>query len=65
MAFHITKSTLGKSVYYKGGTVWTDTYADRKSYATDALAQADIDELSSPIINGMTRPKISGIIVAE
>ena len=65
MAFHITKSTLGRSVYYKGGTVWTDTYADRKSYATDALAQADIDELSSPIINGMTRPKISGIIVAE
>ena len=44
MAFHITKSTLGRSVYYKGGTVWTDTYADRKSYATNALAQADIDE---------------------
>jgi hypothetical protein len=65
MAFHISKSTLGKSVYYKGGTVWTDTYADRKSYATNALAQADIDELSSPIINEMTRPKVNGTIVEE
>ena len=65
MAFHISKSTLGKSVYYKGGTVWTDAYADRKSYATNALAQADIDELSSPIINEMTRPKVSGTIVEE
>tara|TARA_B100001939_G_scaffold238595_1_gene205957 strand:- start:238 stop:435 length:198 start_codon:yes stop_codon:yes gene_type:complete len=65
MAFHITKSTLGRSVYYKGGTVWTDTYADRKSYATNALAQADIDEMSSPLINGMTRPKVSGTIVEE
>lgn len=65
MAFHITKSTLGKSVYYKGGTVWTDAYADRKSYATNALAQVDIDELSSPIINEMTRPKVNGTIVEE
>tara|TARA_B100002019_G_scaffold248566_1_gene227557 strand:- start:1434 stop:1631 length:198 start_codon:yes stop_codon:yes gene_type:complete len=65
MAFHITKSTLGKSVYYKGGTVWTDTYADRKSYATNALAQADIDEMSSPLINGMTRPSVKGTIVEE
>ena len=65
MAFHITKSTLGKSVYYKGGAVWTDTYADRKSYATNALAQADIDEMSSPLINGMTRPNVSGTIVEE
>ena len=56
MAFHIKKTTLGKDVYYKGGTVWTDVYADRKSFATNALAQADIDEMSSPIINGMTRP---------
>ena len=65
MAFHITKSTLGRSVYYKGGTVWTDAYADRKSYATNALAQADIDELSSPLINGMTRPSVNGTIVEE
>ena len=65
MAFHITKSSLGKSVYYKGGTVWTDAYADRKSYATNALAQADIDELSSPLINGMTRPSVNGTIVEE
>ena len=63
MAFHITKSTLGRSVYYKGGTVWTDAYADRKSYATNALAQADIDEMSSPLINGMTRPSVNGTIV--
>ena len=65
MAFHITKSSLGKSVYYKGGTVWTDAYADRKSYATNALAQSDIDEMSSPLINGMTRPSVNGTIVEE
>jgi multisubunit Na+/H+ antiporter MnhE subunit len=65
MAFHITKSTLGKSVYYKGGTVWTDVYADRKSYVSNALAQADIDEMSSPIVNGISRPKVSGTIVEE
>ena len=65
MAFHITKSSLGKSVYYKGGTVWTDAYADRKSYATNALAQADIDDMSSPLINEMTRPKVNGTIVEE
>ena len=65
MAFHITKSTLGKSVYYKGGTVWTDVYADRKSYATNALAQADINEMSSPIVNEIARPKVSGTIVEE
>ena len=65
MAFHITKSTLGKSVYYKGGTVWTDVYADRKSYATNALAPADIDEMSSPIVNEIARPKVSGTIVEE
>ena len=65
MAFHISKSTLGKSVYYKGGTVWTDAYADRKSYATNALAQADIDDMSSPLINEMTRPKVNGTIVEE
>jgi hypothetical protein len=61
MAFHIKKTTLGKDVYYKGGTV----YADRKSFATNALAQADIDEMSSPIINGMTRPSVNGTIVEE
>ena len=65
MAFHITKSTLGRSVYYKGGTVWTDAYADRKSYATSALAQADIDEMSAPLINEMARPKVKGTIVEE
>ena len=65
MAFHITKSTLGKSIYYKGGTVWTDVYADRKSYATNDLAQADIDEMSSPLINEMARPKVKGTIVEE
>ena len=65
MAFHIKKTTLGKDVYYKGGAVWTDTYADRKAFATNALAQADIDELSSPLINGISRPDIKGTIVEE
>tara|TARA_B100000927_G_C16435852_1_gene457585 strand:+ start:365 stop:562 length:198 start_codon:yes stop_codon:yes gene_type:complete len=65
MAFHIKKTTLGKDVYYKGGTVWTDKYADRKSYSSNSLAQADIDEMSSPLINGMVRPKVKGTIVEE
>tara|TARA_R100001510_G_C7527012_1_gene120075 strand:- start:69 stop:266 length:198 start_codon:yes stop_codon:yes gene_type:complete len=65
MAFHIKKTTLGREVYYKGGTVWTDVYADRKSFATNALAQSDIDEMSTPLINGMTRPAVSGTIVEE
>ena len=65
MAFHIKKTTLGRDVYYKGGTVWTDVYADRKSFATNALAQADLDEMSSPLINEITRPIVSGAIVEE
>tara|TARA_B100002019_G_C20980393_1_gene455512 strand:- start:316 stop:513 length:198 start_codon:yes stop_codon:yes gene_type:complete len=65
MAFHIKKTTLGKDVYYKGGTVWTDVYDDRKSFATNALAQADINELSKPLINGISRPSVSGTIVEE
>tara|TARA_A100001201_G_scaffold43098_2_gene43888 strand:- start:399 stop:596 length:198 start_codon:yes stop_codon:yes gene_type:complete len=65
MAFHIKKTTLEKEVYYKGGLVWTDVYDDRKSYATSALAQADIDEMSSPLINEIARPKIRGTIVEE
>ena len=65
MAFHIKKTTLGKDVYYKGGTVWTDVYADRKSFASKALAQADINELSNPLINGISRPAVSGTIVEE
>jgi hypothetical protein len=65
MAFHLKKTTLEKEVYYKGGLVWTDVYDDRKSYATSALAQADIDEMSSPLINEIERPKIRGTIVEE
>ena len=46
---------------------WTDNFAERKSYATNALAQADLDDLSDPLINGMTRPStsVSGTIVEE
>ena len=65
MAFHIKKTILGKDVYYKGGTVWTDVYADRKSFASNALAQADINELSKPLVNGISRPAVSGTIVEE
>ena len=36
MPFHIKKTSIisGKDVYYKGGDTWTETYADRKQYAT-------------------------------
>ena len=40
MAFHIKKQSVlldSKTVYYKGDSKWTDTYADRKSYSTKNL----------------------------
>ena len=43
MAFHIKKQSVlldSKTVYYKGDSKWTDTYADRKSYSTKTAANA-------------------------
>ena len=45
MAFHIKKQSVlldSKTVYYKGDSKWTDTYADRKSYSTKRAANAEI-----------------------
>ena len=45
MAFHIKKQSVllnSKTVYYKGDSKWTDTYADRKSYSTKSAADAEI-----------------------
>ena len=45
MAFHIKKNSVlldSKTVYYKGDSKWTDTYADRKSYSTKTAADAEI-----------------------
>ena len=45
MAFHIKKQSVlldSKTVYYKGNSTWTDTYADRKSYSTKSSADAEI-----------------------
>ena len=45
MAYHIKKQSVlldSKTVYYKGDSKWTDTYADRKSYSTKAAANAEI-----------------------
>ena len=45
MAFHIKKQSVlldSKTVYYKGDSKWTDTYADRKSYSTGDAAAAEI-----------------------
>ena len=45
MAWHITKtSALGVgvgTVYYKGDNRWTETYADRATYTSQAKAQAE------------------------
>ena len=46
MAFHIKKQSVlldSKTVYYKGDSKWTDTYADRKSYSTKSSADAEIE----------------------
>ena len=45
MAYHIKKQSVlldSKTVYYKGDSKWTDTYADRKSYSTKSAADAEI-----------------------
>ena len=45
MAYHIKKQSVllnSKTVYYKGDSTWTDTYADRKSYSTKSSADAEI-----------------------
>ena len=46
MAYHIKKNSVilgaAKTVYYKGESRWTDTYADRKSYSTKSSADAEI-----------------------
>ena len=42
MAYHIKKQSVlldSKTVYYKGDSKWTDTYADRKSYSTKSSLQ--------------------------
>jgi len=65
MAFHIKKTNFSKDVFYKGNSIWTDEYADRKSYSSNSLAQDDIDEMSSPLINNLARPKVTGTIVEE
>ena len=45
MAYHIKKQSVlldSKTVYYKGDSTWTDTYADRKSYSPKTAANAEI-----------------------
>ena len=45
MAYHIKKQSVlldSKTVYYKGDSTWTATYADRKSYSTKSSADAEI-----------------------
>ena len=44
MAWHIKKtSILGewKNVYYKGDNRWTETFADRATYSSQAKAKAE------------------------
>ena len=45
MVWHITKtSALGVgvgTVYYKGDNRWTETYADRTTYTSQAKAKAE------------------------
>ena len=45
MVWHIKKSSmLGSSVgtvYYKGDNRWTETYADRSTYTSQAKAKAE------------------------
>ena len=43
MVWHIKKTSMMKSagtVYYKGDNRWTETYADRATYSSQANAKA-------------------------
>tara|TARA_B100000965_G_scaffold278123_1_gene235932 strand:+ start:622 stop:822 length:201 start_codon:yes stop_codon:yes gene_type:complete len=42
MAWHIKKTSKvsNETVYYKGGSAWTATYGDRKTYTSQANAKA-------------------------
>ena len=43
MVWHIKKTSMMKSagtVYYKGDNRWTETYADRSTYSSQANAKA-------------------------
>ena len=43
MAWHIKKTSIISSdtVYYKGDNRWTETYADRATYTSQAKAKAE------------------------
>ena len=45
MVWHIKKSSMMGvgvgTVYYKGDNRWTDTYADRSTYSSQAKAKAE------------------------
>ena len=42
MVWHIKKTGImgSKTVYYKGSNRWTETYADRSTYSSQANAKA-------------------------
>ena len=44
MAWHIKKTSImasSRTVYYKGDNRWTETYADRATYTSQAKAKAE------------------------
>ena len=43
MVWHIKKTSLisSKPVYYKGNNHWSETYADRATYTSQAKAKAE------------------------
>ena len=44
MAWHIKKTSIlggGRTVYYKGDKRWTETYAERSTYTSQAKAKAE------------------------
>jgi hypothetical protein len=44
MAYYITKSSLvnGSTMYYKGNRHWSDQPGGKKTYATEAAANAEM-----------------------
>ena len=44
MVWHIKKTSIlggSRTVYYKGNNSWTETYADRATYSSQAKAKAE------------------------
>ena len=51
MASHIKKVICSNEFYYKGDEQWTDKFAERKQYNSEADAQEEHHRYSGVVVN--------------